>query len=81
MSEWLLNHEPQVRLSCFFGVLGLMALWELVAPRRALTASKALRWASNLSLVVLNSVLLRLLFRRRDGHGLTRRRTPLGTAQ
>ncbi len=62
MSEWLLNHEPQVRLSCFFGVLGLMALWELVAPRRALTASKALRWASNLSLVVLNSVLLRLLF-------------------
>jgi sterol desaturase/sphingolipid hydroxylase (fatty acid hydroxylase superfamily) len=62
MSEWLLNHEPQVRLSCFFGVLGLMALWELAAPRRALTASKALRWASNLSLVVLNSVLLRLLF-------------------
>jgi len=62
MSEWLLNHEPQVRLSCFFGVLGLMALWELVAPRRALTASKALRWASNLSLVALNSVLLRLLF-------------------
>ncbi len=62
MSEWLLNHEPQVRLSCFFGVLGLMAVWELVAPRRALTASKALRWASNLGLVVLNSVLLRLLF-------------------
>jgi len=62
MSEWLLNHEPHVRLSCFFGVLGLMALWELVAPRRALTASKALRWASNLGLVVLNSILLRLLF-------------------
>lgn len=62
MGEWLLNHEPQVRLSCFFGVLGLMAIWELIAPRRALTASKALRWASNLSLVVLNSVLLRLLF-------------------
>jgi sterol desaturase/sphingolipid hydroxylase (fatty acid hydroxylase superfamily) len=62
MSEWLLTHEPQVRLSCFFGVLGLMAIWELVAPRRALTASKALRWASNLGIVVLNSILLRLLF-------------------
>ena len=32
------------------------------APRRALTVSKALRWGSNLGLVVLNTVLLRLLF-------------------
>ena len=39
-----------------------MALWELRAPRRALTVSKALRWGSNLGLVVLNTVLLRLLF-------------------
>lgn len=62
MRDFLLNHEPQVRLFCFFGIFALMAIWELLAPRRALTASKPLRWASNLGLVVLNSVLLRLLF-------------------
>ncbi len=62
MSDWLVNHEPEVRLSCFFGVLCLMAIWELVAPRRTLTASKTLRWASNLGIVMLNTILLRLLF-------------------
>jgi sterol desaturase/sphingolipid hydroxylase (fatty acid hydroxylase superfamily) len=37
-------------------------LWEVAAPRRALTVSKTPRWASNLGLVVLNTVMLRLLF-------------------
>ena len=32
------------------------------APRRAPTASKVLRWASNLGLVALNTLLLRLVF-------------------
>jgi len=39
-----------------------MALWEMAAPRRAPTVSKALRWANNIGLVVLNTLLLRLLF-------------------
>jgi sterol desaturase/sphingolipid hydroxylase (fatty acid hydroxylase superfamily) len=39
-----------------------MAIWELLAPRRALTVSKAVRWGNNLGLVALNTVLLRLLF-------------------
>src|SRR3990172_9448193 len=39
-----------------------MAAWELAAPRRVLTASKAARWGANLGIVVLNTVLLRLLF-------------------
>ena len=59
---WILAHEPAIRLGFFFGVFGVMALWEVVAPRRALTVSKALRWVNNLGLVVLNSVVLRLLF-------------------
>ena len=33
----------------------------LLAPRRALTVSKALRWRSNVGLVVLNTLLLRWL--------------------
>ena len=38
-----------------------MSTWELAAPRRTLTVSKSPRWASNLALVVVNSVLLRLV--------------------
>ena len=62
LNSFILTHEAPIRLGTFFGILALMALWELRAPRRALTVSKALRWGSNLGLVVLNSVLLRLLF-------------------
>ena len=60
--QFVLAHEPAIRLSFFLGVFAIVALWELVAPRRALIVSKALRWISNLGLVVLNTVLLRLLF-------------------
>jgi sterol desaturase/sphingolipid hydroxylase (fatty acid hydroxylase superfamily) len=57
-----LQHEPTVRLGFFFGVFAAMALWELVAPRRALGVSKAWRWTNNLGIVFLNTVLVRLLF-------------------
>jgi sterol desaturase/sphingolipid hydroxylase (fatty acid hydroxylase superfamily) len=60
--QWLMAHEPVVRMGFFFGVLAVIALWELVAPRRALTVSKAVRWASNLGMVFFNSFLLRLVF-------------------
>lgn len=54
--------EWQIRLGFFLGVFALIGLWELAAPRRALTLSKAVRWLANLELVVLNTVVLRLLF-------------------
>ena len=60
--QLVLAHEPAIRLGFFLGVFALIALWEVAAPRRALTVSKALRWASNLGLVALNTVMLRLLF-------------------
>ena len=59
---FVMAHEPAIRLGFFVTVFALVALWELLAPRRALTVSKPRRWASNLGLVVLNTVLLRLLF-------------------
>lgn len=61
-NEWILGHELPIRLGFFFGVFALMAVWEVLAPRRALTVSKAGRWGSNLALVFLNSLVLRLLF-------------------
>lgn len=62
MNAFMLQHELDIRLACFFGVFGGMALWEIVAPRRRLIASKLLRWSNNLALVALNSALLRALF-------------------
>jgi sterol desaturase/sphingolipid hydroxylase (fatty acid hydroxylase superfamily) len=62
MNAFMLQYELTIRLACFFGVFGCMALWEFAAPQRRLTVSKFLRWANNFTLVVLNSVLLRVLF-------------------
>ncbi len=55
-------NEALIRMGFFFGVLAVMALWEILAPRRALTVSKVVRWANNLGLVFFNSLVLRLLF-------------------
>jgi len=61
-NEWLINNEVIIRMSFFFGVFTIMAVWELLTPRRKLTTSKSLRWLNNLGLVFLNSIVLRLLF-------------------
>ncbi len=60
--DWILENELPIRLGFFFGIFAIMAAWELIAPRRALTVSKSFRWLSNISLVVLNSIILRLIF-------------------
>ena len=57
-----MQYEVPIRLGFFFGILGLMAVWEIISPRRVLAVSKLLRWTNNLGLVVLNTVILRLLF-------------------
>ena len=55
-------HEPVIRIGVFIGVFALMALWELLAPRRALTVAKSVRWTNNLALVALNTIALRVAF-------------------
>jgi sterol desaturase/sphingolipid hydroxylase (fatty acid hydroxylase superfamily) len=62
VDTFIQTHEATIRLGAFFGIFVLMAIWEWRAPRRVLTVSKALRWGSNLGLVALNTVLLRLIF-------------------
>ncbi|MEO8778332.1 MAG: sterol desaturase family protein [Rhodanobacter sp.] len=62
MTSFLLAHEPAIRLSAFVGIFSVMALWEVLAPRRRQTISRWRRWPSNLGIVVLDSVLVRLLF-------------------
>jgi len=62
VSEIITSNEIAIRLGFFIGTFIVVALWELLAPKRALTVSKALRWMNNIGLVVLNTVILRKLF-------------------
>lgn len=62
LSEWLLNYETVIRLGSFLGIFVIMASLETVFPRRKLTLSRWKRWLNNMSLVVLNTILLRLIF-------------------
>ncbi|UCD35736.1 MAG: sterol desaturase family protein [Nitrospiraceae bacterium] len=57
-----MEHEAPIRLAAFFGILIMVALGELVSPRRVLTTSKAIRWASNLGVVAIDTLAIRLLF-------------------
>ncbi len=61
-NEFILENETAIRLSFFFYVFAIMAIWEVIAPRRALTVSKSIRWVNNLGLVFFNSLVLRVLF-------------------
>jgi sterol desaturase/sphingolipid hydroxylase (fatty acid hydroxylase superfamily) len=58
---YVLDYEPVIRLGCFGGVLLLMTLWEALAPRRRLTVRRPWRWASNLGLVTIDTLAVRLL--------------------
>ena len=59
--NWLAQ-EPLWRLTAFVGVFSLIAAWEIVAPRRTVQHGKTYRWANNLGILVIDSLLLRLLF-------------------
>jgi len=62
MGEFILATEPAIRLGFFFGVFLVMALWEWLVPRRRRSFTRTLRWPSNIGVVVLNTVLLRIVF-------------------
>ena len=62
MSEFISNHEAAVRLAFFFGILSLIGVFEIVAPRRLLTTSKLSRWFGNLSVVTISALLVRIVF-------------------
>ena len=62
MAELLLGNEPVIRLFAFAGIFGVMAAWEIVAPRRDQRIGRGTRWPSNIGVVVLDTVLVRLLF-------------------
>jgi len=62
VKEYVLANEAAIRAGFFFGIFTVIALWELLSPRRILSVSKALRWTNNLCIVFFNTFLLRYLF-------------------
>ncbi|TFH87445.1 sterol desaturase family protein [Billgrantia azerbaijanica] len=62
MSDILLAHEPMIRGSAFVFILLAMALGEVVARRRPQRIHRRQRWPSNLAIVVLDTLAVRLFF-------------------
>ena len=56
-----LGSEAGVRLICFAVVLTLMAVWESLAPRRAIQIGRQIHWTNNIGLALLNTLALRLI--------------------
>ena len=56
-----MEFDNTIRVIAFFSMFGLMAAWEAIAPRRKLGALKLQRWIGNLSLGVLNTVMIRIV--------------------
>ena len=56
-----MEFDIAIRVIAFLSVFGLMASWEIVAPRRQLSALRLKRWVANLSVAVLNTAVIRIV--------------------
>jgi sterol desaturase/sphingolipid hydroxylase (fatty acid hydroxylase superfamily) len=63
MRDTIFLYEPFIRLAAFGGVFGVMAIWEFVGPRRKQAIGRGMRWPNNLGVVVVDTLLVRILFR------------------
>ena len=62
MTKTILANEPAIRLVFFLGIFAPMVVWEFVTPRRGHSVTRWVRWPSNLGIVAINTVVLRVLF-------------------
>jgi len=60
MNVLIADHSLVIRLTAFFCILLMMAMWERLAPRRTPQTPKSGRWVTNLSLTVIISLVGRL---------------------
>ena len=58
----VLANEPLIRMIAFGGIFGVMAAWEILAPRRVQQIGRRTRWPSNVAIVVLDTALVRIIF-------------------
>jgi len=62
MESWVLQNESTLRLTAFVVVFFVIALWEWLSPKRKRLTTLATRWVNNLSLMLINTLLIRLFF-------------------
>jgi sterol desaturase/sphingolipid hydroxylase (fatty acid hydroxylase superfamily) len=62
MSEWIVEHAQYVRLGAFVVIFSTMVVMEILRERRELQTSKGQRWATNIGIIVTDSVVLRFVF-------------------
>jgi sterol desaturase/sphingolipid hydroxylase (fatty acid hydroxylase superfamily) len=62
MPAELLTRGSLIRGSVFAIILGIMAIWELYAPRRHQTIGRSRRWPNNFAIIALDTALVRLVF-------------------
>lgn len=62
MQDWLVQDEAAWRLGSFALLLCSFALWEALNPRKVRVLIRQNRWFTNISMSVLNSLVLRLFF-------------------
>ncbi len=53
--------EIVLRLACTALLFGVLAAWELFAPRRPLTVGRLRRWPSNIGVLAVDALLVRIL--------------------
>ena len=58
----IIDNESTIRLSFFFCIFFIMAILESFFAKRTLSLSKSKRWLNNISLVFLNTLIIRVLF-------------------
>ena len=61
MSSIVIAHEPWLRLGAFAAVFAVMALWEVLAPRRVPVFGRQARWPHNVGLLLVDVALLRIV--------------------
>lgn len=62
MSDLILNHESALRMGVFLSILCVMMAAETLFPRKERTLPRRHRWTSNLLLIAIDSIFLRLIF-------------------
>ena len=62
INNWVSSHEGILRLSVFAGLMLSLIILESLFPRKARTQKRPHRWFTNIMIVVIDSVLLRLIF-------------------
>jgi sterol desaturase/sphingolipid hydroxylase (fatty acid hydroxylase superfamily) len=61
MLSTLLENESTIRLTFFLSSIILMALWEVLLPKRQLLNPKPKRWIANIAIVTLDTAMVKLL--------------------